>query len=171
MSYDERMKDRSFYILITAMVLLSVLAVLLIFFIFNADYKYEDNIRVKENGITETLIPVRDLVLSPGVEKDYDVKLICDASGSYFIHIDFQEREDGGMKEFVNVIVEYDGEQVYEGKLTELIDEGFVIEGERELHAQDPMNVTFRYVMPLETGNEAQGTYSYFDVHIVIKKS
>ena len=167
------MKNRSFYILITAMVLLSIMAVLLIFFLFNADQKFEGSIMVKENGITETLIPVRDLVLSPGVEKDYDVKLICDASGSYFVRIDFQEKADGdgGMKEFVDVIVEFDGKEVYQGRLTELIDEGFVIDTEHELKAKDPVDVTFRYIMPMEIGNEAQGTYAYFDVHIVIEKS
>ena len=165
------MKNRSFYILITAMVLLCIMATLLIFFIYNADQKFEGSIMVKENGITETLIPVRDLVLSPGVSKDYDVKLICDASGSYHVRIDFREKTDGGMKEFVDVVVEFDGKEVYSGRLTELIDEGFVIETEHELKAKDPVNVTFRYTMPLETGNEAQGTYAYFDVHIAIEKS
>lgn len=165
------MKNRSFYILITAMVLLSIMAFILIAYIFRADQKFEGSIMVKENGITETLIPVRDLVLSPGVEKDYDVKLICDATGTYDVYLNFVEVEDGGMKEFVLVAVELDGKQVYEGSLTELIDEGVTIETVCELKSNDPVDVTFKYTMPLDTGNEAQGTFSTFDVHVVIEKN
>ena len=165
------MKDRSFYILVTAILLLSAMALMLIIFLHEADESYEDSITVDANGVTETLIPVRDLTLTPGVKKEYDVNLICQATGSYFIHVDFQEKDDGGMKEFVDVRVEFDGEQVFDGKLTELIDEGVVIEGEGELHSEEPFEVHFYYEMPVEVGNEAQGTYSTFDVHILIKKS
>ncbi len=165
------MKDKSFYILIVAMLLLSTMALMLVIFLHLADEKFEENIRVEENGITESTIPVRDLTLTPGLEKEYHVKLICDATGSYFIHIDFVETEDGGMKQFVDVVVEFDGEAVYEGDLAALLDEGVVIEHEDELDDKDPLVVTFRYIMPIETGNEAQGTHSNFDVHLLIEKS
>lgn len=165
------MKDRSFYILITAILLLSVMSLMLIVFLNRADENFEGSITATENGITETLIPVRDLVLSPGVEKEYDVNLICEASGSYFVHLDFQENHDGGMKEFVNVTVELDGEKVHEGPLTELLDDGLVIETTATLEAEDPVLITFRYAMPLDTGNEAQGTTSEFDIHVIIEKN
>ena len=165
------MKDRSFYILLVAILLLSLMALMLWLFLHKADEEFEGSILVKENGITETLIPVRDLTLVPGDKKEYDIKLVCQASGSYFIHLDFEERDDGGMKEFVNVVVEFDGVQVYEGRLTELLDDGKIIETEDNLYAEDPVIVTVRYIMPIETGNEAQGTSSDFDIHVVINKS
>lgn len=165
------MKDKSYYILIVAMLLLTAIALMLVIFLHLADDKFEENIRVEENGITESTIPVRDLTLTPGLEKEYHVNLICDATGSYFIHIDFVEYEDGGMKPFVDVVVEFDGKSVYEGSLATLLDEGVIIEHEDVLDDKDPLVVTFRYIMPIETGNEAQGTHAYFDIHLTIKKS
>ena len=164
------MKDKSFYILIVAVLLLSIMAMMLIVFLHRADENFEGSIMVNENGITETLIPVRDLTLVPGTTKEYDINLICEATGSYFIHVDLEESRDGGMKEFVDVLVEFDGVRVYEGKLTELLDEGKVIETVGELHASEPLIVTLRYSMSVEVGNEAQGTSSDFDVHVIIEK-
>lgn len=164
------MKDKSFYILITSILLLCVMSLMLIVFLNRADEKFEGSITATENGITETLIPVRDLVLSPGISKEYDVNLICEASGVYFVHLDLQENHDGGMKEFVNVVIEFDGEKVHEGPLTELLDDGLVVETTATLEAEEPVLITFRYSMPVTIGNEAQGTTSEFDVHVIIEK-
>lgn len=163
------MKDRSFYILVTAILILCVMALMLIVFLNWADEEFEDSIMVEEKGVTETLIPVRDLTLTPGAKKEYHVNLICEATGVYFIHLDYQETHDGGLKEFVKVEIELGGELIYEGGLSELLD-GLVIETEGELVADDPIVATFRYEMPLEIGNEAQGTSSDFDIHIIINK-
>ena len=164
------MKDKSFYILVTAILLLSSMALMLIVFLHQADEVFEGSITVEENGITETTIPVRDLILTPGVQKDYHVNLICQASGHYFIHLDYQENHDGGMKEFVDVIIELDGAVVFDGPLTDLLDGGKVIETDGELHADEPLVVSFKYKMPIDTGNEAQGTSSDFDIHVIIEK-
>ena len=77
-------------------------------------------ITVKENGVTESILEVRDLKLNPTESMEYDVNLLCDASGMYHISLDYNETEDGGMKPFVDVTVKVGGEQVYEGKLEEL---------------------------------------------------
>ena len=164
------MKDKSYYMLIVAILLLATIALMLFLFVHQADEKFEDSIMVEEKGITETLIPVKDLVLTPGAKKDYHVKLICEASGVYFIHAEFIESYDGGMKEFVNVFVELNGERVYEGCLAELLDDGIVVSTEGELHAKEPIDFSFVYEMPVTVGNEAMGTCSEFDVKISIEK-
>lgn len=165
------MKKHTYYIIIVAMLLLIAFSIMLIIFLHNADEIYEGNIRVRENDVTETTIPVRDLVMNPGVEKEYHVDLICDATGSYFIHIDFEEKKDGGMKDFVEVTILSNDKRVYQGPLTALLDDKLIFEFIGELDESEPHVLTFKYMMPLETGNEAQGTSSNFDIHIVIKKA
>ena len=165
------MKNRSINILITAFVLLGILAFSLAIFIQWAHEVFRDGITVSENGVTESVIKVRDLKLNPTESKEYSVNLVCEATGSYFITIDYTETEDGGMKDFVNVKVRCNDEVVYEGSLAALINTDEVIEFEGELDAEDPLPVYITYEMPKDVGNEAQGTFSDFDITFKIKKS
>ena len=167
------MKKQNIYMLIVGFVLLSLMAVMLIFFLEKAKQDFPENITVKENGVTEGIMEVRDLVLSPTESREYSVNLFCDASGSYYIDLDFEETADGGLKQFIKVIISADGHPVYNGPLTDLLDGDEVISFEGELLSSDkePFVVTVRYFMPYDVGNEAMGTYADFDVHIKIKKS
>ncbi len=165
------MKNKSINMLIASVLVLTAMSIMLLFFLIDADRKFEGEITVEENGITETVIPIRDLVLTPGAEKDYDVNLYCRATGSYHVMIEYTEDVDGGMKHFVDTTVEFDGEVIYHGPLTELIDEGLTIEFDTILDDAVPATLVFRYVMPLETGNEAQGAFSDFDITITVEKN
>ena len=165
------MSDKGYKIVITVMIVLALFAVMLNIFLWNADEKFEGSIKVRENGITETVIPVRDLVLTPGASNEYHVDLICDATGSYFVEIEYEETYDGGMKHFVNTKILSDDKLIFEGPLTDLIDKKIPVEFEEELHASEPVVITFIYSMPVETGNEAQHTSAKFDLHVKIEKS
>ena len=153
------------------MLLLTLMGVMLAAFLGKAKEDYPNEITVKENGVTESILEVRDLKLNPTESMEYDVNLLCDASGMYHISLDYNETEDGGMKPFVDVTVKVGGEQVYEGKLEELLRDGVVIECEGELQSKEPLVLSICYLMPYDVGNEAQGTYSDFDISITIKKS
>ena len=63
-----------------------------------------------------------------------------------------------------------DGAVVYQGSLQDLINNGLKVNFKGELQAKEPLVLTFHYEMPREIGNEAQGTYSDFDVHIKVEK-
>jgi hypothetical protein len=165
------MKNRSINILITAFVLLGILAFSLAIFIQWAHESFADGITVSENGVTESVLKVRDLRLNPTESKEYSVKLICEATGSYLITLDYNETSDGGMKRFVNVKVKCGGEVVYEGPLAPLLDSDYAIEFEGELDSEEPLPICITYDMPRDVGNEAQGTFSDFDVTLKIKKS
>lgn len=165
------MKARSINILIAAVLVLTAMSIMLLFFLIDADRRFEGEITVEENGITETTIPVRDLALTPGYEKYYDVNLFCRATGSYHVTIEYLEEVDGGMKHFVDTTVEFDGEVIYKGPLTELIDDGLTLNFDTVLDDAVPATLVFRYVMPLETGNEAQGSFADFDISITVKKN
>lgn len=166
-----KMKNKNINMLIVAFLLLGVMSVVLTFFIGKAKEDFPKNIEIKENGITEGILTVRDLKLNPTESKEYSVNLVCAASGSYFIFLDYEETKDGGMKQFIDVTVKFDGEVVYEGGLDSLLDGDDVIELEGELSATEPLVITICYLMPYSVGNEAQGTYADFDIHFKIEKS
>lgn len=164
------MKNRSINMLITALLLLGAISVTLVFFLWKAEENFPKNIRVRQDGITEDILPVRDLHLNPTESKEYSVDLVCDASGAYYITLDYEELENGGMKHFVNVTVKADNEVIYEGPLAALLDSDKILQFEGNLFATKPLTVSICYLMPYEVGNEAQGTYADFDVHIKIEK-
>ena len=165
------MKNRSINIMIVAFLLFCVMSTILIAFIINAHDTFDEKIKVRADGVTESVMTVRDLHLSPTESKEYTVDMVCEASGSYHIYLDYVELTDGGMKPFVRVTVSYGDTVAYEGTLAELIDTDAVVCFETELTADDPVPITVRYEMPREVGNEAQGTYAGFDVNIKIEKS
>lgn len=158
--------------LIVGIILLSLMAVMLLVFLWDAKEKFPKEITVSADGVTESILPIRDLHLNPTETKEYSVNLFCRASGGYNVYLDFEETEDGGMKPFVDVAVKVDGEVIYEGRLLDLLSEnGETVKCHTELYAKEARVFTLSYTMPRDVGNEAQGTYSDFDVHLGIKKS
>ena len=165
------MKNSRLNMILVAIGVLTLMSIMLMLLIDYADRSFENDITVSENGITESVIPVRDLYLTPGDSREYHVNLFCKASGGYDIFLDFEEIQDGGMKRFVNVEVLANGERVYLGPLDELLDdEEKIVELNGELKAKDAYVLTFRYAMPLDIGNEAQRTSAKFDVCVKVKK-
>lgn len=165
------MKNKNINMLIVGLLLLGLMAVMLIVFLGKAKEDFPKNITANENGVTESILAVRDLKLNPTESKEYSVNLVCAASGSYHIYLDYEEKEDGGMKPFIDVTVKFDDEVIYEGELAALLDGDEVIQFEGELHETEPLVVSICYLMPYDIGNEAQGTYADFDIHLKIEKS
>ena len=164
------MKTKSLNILIVALLLIGIMSIMLIIFLYQAHEKFPQNITVNADDKTETIFSVQDLRLTPTQSKEYEVNLVCDASGAYNIFLEYEETYDGGMKPFVDVTVFCHDNVIYEGALSELLDGGKIVEFEGELASKDPLVVKIRYEMPGTTGNEAKGTSADFDVHIKIKK-
>ena len=165
------MKNRSINLLIVSLLLIAAMAVTLIVFLEKAKEDFPKNITVDGDGVTESILPVRDLSLNPTESREYSVNLVCAASGSYIITLDYVEKVDGGMKPFVNVTVTCGELTLYTGSLSDLLDTDIVLKMEGDLYAEDPLTLTFRYEMPESVGNEAQGTYSDFDIDLKIQKS
>ena len=165
------MKNRSINMLIVALLLLAALSVTLITFLTKAKEDFPKEIRVNADGETETILAVRDLKLHPSESKRYDVDLICAASGSYYISLDYEEKTNGGMKPFVDVTVMCGDVVVYRGNLAALLDADVQIQFLGELHEKEPLPISVIYEMPRETGNEAQRTSAEFDICLKIKKA
>lgn len=166
----KRIKNRSLNMLIVGILLLCAISIVLAVFLYEAHGEFDDRIVVTEDGVTETIVPVRDLMLVPTETKEYSVDFYCAASGTYEFDVSYNEIEDGGMKNFVNVTLTFDDEAIYQGPLAELLDTDKVIEFDGYLNDDDPVRVLFSYEMPYEIGNEAQGTWSDFNILFAIKK-
>ena len=167
------MKNRSVNMMIVAILILALFSAAIIFFIADTHEKFPNRIMVRANGITESIIDVDGLYLRPAGISEYDINLVCAATGSYYVYLDYEEKADGGMKEFVHVVIESDGEPVYEGSLSALLAEGEdekIVEYISDLDDDEPNVITIRYSMSDLIGNEAQGTYSSFRIHLKIVK-
>ncbi len=165
------MKSKSISILSVAIGLLGIIAVMLIVFVEQAHDDFEKGITVSAEGVTTETLEVRDLTLNPTETREYEVNLTCPASGSFDISLVFEEVIDGGMKQFVDVTVSLGDTEVYRGRLSELIASGTAVSFEGELLAEEPLVLSVSYTMPRDVGNEAQGTYAEFDVHLTVEKS
>ena len=164
------MKNKNINMLIIALLLLGSIAFSLIAFLTKVKEDFQENITVSESGVTEKAVKVRNLSLNPTDSREYSINLVCEASGKYLVSIEYDEKDDGGMKEFVNVTIKANDDMVYEGTLIDLIDNAPTVEFEGELYAKDPVVITINYAMPYEVGNEAEGTSADFDVIVKIAK-
>ena len=164
------MKNKSINILIVSFLLLGIMAATLIAFVDASHDTFQDSVTVNASGITEQTMTVRELALNPTESREYEVKLKCDVTGLFRISLDHDEKKNGGMKAFVLVTVRCNGVETYSGTLAQLLDTGTIIDFESELHAKEPLLLIIYYEMPYDVGNEAQGTYSDFDIHLKIEK-
>ena len=73
--------------MIVALLLLAAMAVILGVFLWQAKQNFPRNIKVREDGVTEGIMTVRDLKLHPAESREYSVDLFCEASGSYYISL------------------------------------------------------------------------------------
>ena len=132
-----------------------------------AHEEFEENITLSKEGATNATLCVQNLTLCPSTSRTYTVHLKCKASGTYRILLDYEEKNDGGLKPFVNVTVRVGGEDAWQGTLAELLDGQTVPTLTGELQAKEPFDVQVIYTMPEQVGNEAQDTFSDFEIHFI----
>ena len=69
------MKAKSLGILVVALLLLTAISVTLVVFIEYAKEKFPEDITVSSEGVTESILPIRDLRLNPSESREYRVNL------------------------------------------------------------------------------------------------
>ena len=173
MSQKFTLSKRNIAILSVAMILLCLIAIMLMLLLNRAHENFDEDVTVTVNEFTTSSVPVRNLYLTPGDKKEYKVGVLCEASGHYYLFLDYEEEHDGGMKHFVNVEIWCEGidEVVYEGPLTDLLDGEEIVTLDGDLNSRDPLEIKIYYQMPITTGNEAKGTSADFNINLSIKKS
>ena len=157
--------------LLVALCLFAVISIMLIVFLDKAHDDFKEDIRINADGVTEKTLTVKNLKLTPTQKAEYEIHLTCAASGGYDFFLDYEETQDGGMKNFVSVTVLCNDDNVYQGSLSELLDKDAIVEFDGTLEAEEPLIVTIRYEMPETVGNDAQGTSADFKIHLKVKKN
>lgn len=132
---------------------------------------YDDNrdvIKVSlEAGVPET-VEFESLAMIPGEIVTFETQLFSDISSKCTLDIAFEEHaeqaKNSNLKDFVVAAIHVNGEFLCEKPLAELLDgEVLTLDG-CKLNKNDPFNITFTFIMPLDVGNEAQGADTIFNV-------
>ena len=160
---------RNILIILSSLVL--VFAISLLVYLTSSQNDITDKIVIKSNDEIHEVLEVSDLNLIPSEMKEYDVSFESKIGGKFFIYLDYQETFDGGMKDYVDVIVKVGDEVIYEGKLSDLFKDDFVVEVSLDFNEDSTREIRLIYSMDVTVGNEAKNTSSDFNIELTIKRN
>ena len=116
-----------------------------------------------EYGETE-IVEFEKFGLVPGESTEYTLHLSTTDGPTRYIIMEFSEREDSPLADFVRVKILVKGEEVCDELLVDLLN-GAEVTFEGDLYSEE-IEVTLVYYMPTEVGNEAENTDAWFNVII-----
>ena len=120
---------------------------------------------VEIDGETSVLLSADKPNLKPGESYYYTVILACKTEGRYEITLQFEEIKKGGLENYVNVETSCNG-TVHHNALNALLESEDGITFICELKKSPATEIKILYSMPVEVGNEAQGTELDFNVSL-----
>lgn len=164
---DVIMKKILTYILISAHLLVTLIGVGIIIYNHNLEDIYIKEIEVEAGGVAYDVMEVRRLHLSPSESQDYKAIIRCGVGGTFDFVMNFEEIYDGGMKEHVTVVVTANEKTVYEGNLSDLLEQR-TVEFEYKIEHNGSLEIKADYLIPESEGNDTRGTSTQFDVNINI---
>lgn len=154
------MKKLLFKTLIGSIFTLSLIGVIIIAEIFNSNL--ESNIKLKKDGTVQKQLKIDLKGFYPGKEEDYTINLLTEDLRNLEGKMDFSNSNGGELQKFIFVKINSgDYEEIF--KLEDLLTpEKSVI-----------FNITsdvikIKYMMPIDVGNEAQGTGVFFDILLTV---
>lgn len=128
----------------------------------NSNKDLENNTTVEvEDGKVETL-KVEVLDFYPGKKVDYTIKFNNGSAENYYATIDFHNCDDGNLKDYIDVKISDNNNDLFFMKLNEILNE------EKLSLGKNIEYISIEYSMPEDVGNEAQGTSVTFFVDIEI---
>lgn len=128
----------------------------------------DDNSVIKvslDNEETEA-VAFETLSLIPGASCEYTIKLKKGSQKAYNLTLDFVETEDHNLKKFARVQILSDGETVCDELLAKVLDEGEHIVLPVDFQKDQNTELTVRYYLPLEVGNEAKNAEALFHLRL-----
>ena len=164
------LKTKGITLLLFVMGLISVMAVSLVFYMKEDKPNLSEKIIVQADGVTENTLTVKELTINPGEKRECCVFLESEIEGDFSTIIAFEEIVDSGLKQFINVKIYLDDQTVYTGTLLELLN-GYSVSFLSVLYKDNKTLLKIEYLMPEETGNEAQLTTASFYIKIKIEKN
>jgi hypothetical protein len=160
--------------LINLLIILSVLFAVtltgILLYIADANNDFSDKMVIRSNGITEKVFEVTDLSLIPTESKDYEIELVSVLECEFIITLDYIQTTDGGLGEFVDVIIKVSDEVYYEGKLDDLFNTDSVLL-KLYFESSETKTILITYKMDESVGNEAKGTFSDFEIKLIAKRN
>ena len=161
---------------IMAIVLAASLLVILASAGFNAyllwyDDNRDDTIKVglDGDGDSET-VEFRDLQMHPGESVEFDLALTNEVEGEFQLTLDFIDsapKTVNNLKDYIKVIIIFNGEKVYEDDLASVM-ERELAPIDCELDKKEPVEMKIIYLMPIEVGNEAERAEAFIDLKITV---
>ena len=156
-------RRRARNILILILIIYTLVGIAFFFFVRQVQRDFKEEMTVEIHGNTTSVLAVDNLNLKPGEYREYAVNLKSDADVEYTIDLDFVETDDGGLKNFINTEIRC-LDETHTKPLYDLLNGEEKITFNCQLQKNVVTQIFIRYYMPIETGNEAQGTAANFNV-------
>ena len=159
---------------IMAIVLSASLIVILASAGFNAyllwyNENKDDTIKVGLDGDGET-VEFHNLQMHPGDQVEFELALTNEVEGECQLTLDFIDSAPEGinnLKDYIKVIIIFNGEKVYEEELASVI-ERQLAPIDCVLDKKKPVEMKIIYLMPIEVGNEAENAEAFIDLKITV---
>ncbi len=161
-------KTKSLAALVVALLLLSIMAIILIFYVEEDLPRLSETVIVTSDGVLEETLVVDDLTINPGEKRECVIFLKSELDTDFDVTLKFEESFDGGLKPFIDVEIFSGDKKAYSGSLTELLS-GQAVEFNEDL-SNKPTLLKIVYKMPVQTGDEAQNTTASFYIRLKIQK-
>lgn len=157
------------YFLTILICTLIVVGVIFTFYTLSTKGDLEKEIVINSDGKAHDVLEVNSMKLFPSEKKLYDIGLTSKLEGTFHVRLDFNEIEDGGMKEFVDVVIKVGEEEIFEGKLSYLLGD-YVVEFDSLIKKTSLTIIEIEYSMSEEVSNEAKNTFSSFNIDLTIER-
>ena len=152
------------YIWAIVLVAAIIFGIVLVIVQCSADDEFTKNVKLEESGIVRENLHFSATGLRPGDTRDYTIIVTPEADAVYVLALDFEEENDGGLRDFIDVTLSY-GDTVVETTLTELF-AGKTVSFECDISKKVPARIHVVFSMSLDVGNEAQGATSDFGTYL-----
>ena len=115
-------------------------------------------------------VEFRNLVMHPGESAEFDLAITHEVEGKCKLSLDFIDSAPEGvnnLKNYLKVIIIFNGEMIYEEDLAKVI-ETDLVPIECTLDDKKPVEMKIIYLMPIEIGNEAENAEAFIDLMITV---
>ncbi len=150
-------------VLIVSLCVIILVAILLIIFLTGEQENFEKNVTITTDGKVSETLTFEKLDLKPGESVEYTINVKCAVDGEYDVLLEFVQTKNGGISPFVNVDIDYNG-NVKSERLDKLFLSAKAVELVCTLSEKEVQQIKIKYTMPYEVENEAEDTWSIFNV-------
>lgn len=168
---SESRKNTVAYVIFATLVILTVLCIILIFWLRSKRGENEMHFTVTIDGqlVTNTL-DMDKFSLTPGATTEYTLTVNCEEGGRYALKFVFDGTADEALAACVRVEIACGEELLTSATLVQTL-AGETLVLTQDFQTDQGTDFTVRYIMDANVGNETQGTRADFDVLLTAQKA